>query len=79
MMSAMSAIKGRAQRVGSRPASPSVLLQGRVSIEAHAAARAAADEAGISIAAYLDALVLADAELRIVRPSTGYKQEALPA
>jgi hypothetical protein len=60
----MSAIRGRATRkaVGV----PSVLLQGRVSVEARDAAHKAADELGISIAAYLDALVLADAVHQIV-------------
>ena len=41
---------------------------------------AAADEAGISIAAYLEALVLADAEHRIVRrPDSPYHQESMTA
>ena len=54
-------------------------LQGRVSVEAREAARAAADELGLSIAAYLEALVLADAERRIVRPQATYRQEAMTA
>jgi hypothetical protein len=56
-----------------------VPLQGRVSVEAREAARAAADELGLSIAAYLEALVLADAERRIVRPQATYRQEAMTA
>ena len=48
-------------------------------MEARNAAHAAAEEVGMSMAAYLEALVLADAELRIVRPRTTYKQESLTA
>lgn len=76
----MAAVKGRthgrSQRITQR-GGPTVLLQGRVSEVARDAARAAADAAGISMAAYLEALVLADAQLHIVRPDTD--QEALPA
>jgi len=74
----MPAARGRPQRKSS-PATPYVLLQGRVSVEARNAAHAAAEEVGMSMAAYLEALVLADAELRIVRPRTTYKQESLTA
>lgn len=45
-----------------------MLLQGRVLPSTRDAARAAADAAGISIAAYLEALVVADAESHFVRP-----------
>lgn len=50
-----------------------------MSVEARDAARAAADEAGISIAAYLDALVLADAEHHLVRQHLRYHQESMTA
>lgn len=76
----MSAVQGRSKRHSSGPAAPAVLLQGRVSIEAREAARAAADEMGMSIAAYLEALVLADAQHRIVRPiESPYRQEVMTA
>lgn len=74
----MPAVKGRANR-GVAPGTPTVLLQGRVSPEARDAARTAADEAGISIAAYIDALVLADAEGHFVRPRLTYQQEKFSA
>ena len=80
-MTRMAAVKGRSKRSAPRNA-PTVLLQGRVSPEAHAAARAAADDAGMSIAAYLEALVLADREACLVRPKHGtpkYRQEAITA
>lgn len=48
-------------------------------MEARDAARAAADEAGISIAAYLEALVLADAEQHFVRQKLPYRQESMTA
>lgn len=75
----MSAVRGRAKRNSSGPAEPTVLLQGRVSVDAREAARAAADHLGMSIAAYLEALVLADAEQRIVRPQATYRQEVMTA
>lgn len=71
----MSAVKGR--KIRERRGEPSVLLQGRVLPAAHEAAREAADEMGISIAAYLETLVLADAQQRIVRPQAPYVQEVL--
>ena len=74
----MPAVRGRSHRK-SPSGSPTVPLQGRVSVEAREAARAAADELGLSIAAYLEALVLADAERRIVRPQAPYRQEAMTA
>ena len=48
-------------------------------MEARDAARAAADEAGISIAAYLEALLLADAEHHLVRRRVAYRQESMTA
>jgi predicted alpha/beta-hydrolase family hydrolase len=69
---------GRSHRITQR-GTPTVLLQGRVSEEARDAARDAADAAGISIAAYLEALVLADAEHHLVRPDADTHPEALPA
>ncbi|WP_284252936.1 hypothetical protein [Litorihabitans aurantiacus] len=72
----MSAVKGR--KVRGSAGEPVVLLQGRVIPAARDAAREAADELGISIAAYLEALVLADAEQRMVRPQAPYVQEVLP-
>lgn len=56
-----------------------MLLQGRVSERARDAARAAADAAGISMAAYLEALVLADAEHHYVSRAQLYHQEAITA
>jgi len=56
-----------------------VLLQGRVSEEARDAARRAADEVGISMAAYLEVLVLADAEHHYVSRTQRYHQEEMPA
>ncbi|PWJ23351.1 hypothetical protein ATK17_3845 [Branchiibius hedensis] len=68
-MSAMAAVRGRAKRAV--PAgTPAVLLQGRVSPETRDAARAAADAAGISIAAYIELLVQADAREHFVRPES---------
>ncbi len=76
----MSAVRGRSKRNTTPPGTPSVLLQGRVSVEARDAARIAADEAGISMAAYLEALVLADAVHRFVRrPSSPCHQETMTA
>jgi len=74
----MAAVKGRAQRPAPQ-GSPVFMLQGRVSEAARNAAREAADEAGISIAAYLDALVLADAQHHFLQRSTRYHQEAMTA
>jgi hypothetical protein len=57
-----------------------VILSGRVPEHVRDAAREAADAAGVSIAQYLEALVLADAEARFVRPSSPrYTQEAMTA
>lgn len=53
----MSAVKGRAQRP---PGKPTRLLQGRVDPGVHAKATIAAHAAGISVAAYLEALVERD-------------------
>ena len=76
----MGAVRGRAKRNSTLVAVPTVLLQGRVPVETRDAARTAADELGLSIAAYLEALVLADAEQRIVRPPrTPYQQEVMTA
>ena len=73
----MGAVTGRSQRAGERGA-PTVPLQGRVSESAREAAREAADALGISMAAYLEKLVLADAEHHLVRPTGPFVQEALP-
>jgi hypothetical protein len=43
------------------------------------AARAAADALGISMSAYFEALILADAEQHFVRPAQEYHQEAISA
>ncbi len=76
----MPAVRGRAKRNPSPIAVPTVLLQGRVPAETRDAARHAADELGISIAAYLEALVMADAEQHLVRPGQSpYHQEAMTA
>ena len=75
----MSAVRGRSKRNSAPPGTPTVLIQGRVSVEARDAARAAADEAGISIAAYLEALLLADAEHHLVRRRVAYRQESMTA
>ena len=72
----MSAVKGRSKRP---PGAATVPLQGRVPENVRDAARVAADAAGISISAYLEALVLADAEQHFVRPAQEYRQEAIPA
>ena len=77
-MGVMPAVRGRSHR-SSPKGTPTVPLQGRVSVEARDAARTAADELGLSMAAYLEALVLADAEQRIVRPESTYQQEAMTA
>ncbi len=74
----MAAVKGRSKRPAPQ-GSPAVLLQGRVSELARDAARVAADQAGISIAAYLEALVLADAEHHFLQRATRYHQEAMSA
>lgn len=74
----MPAVKGRAHRPKAT-ASPTVLLQGRVPPEVRELASGAADAAGISLASYLEALVLADAEECFVRPAGPYRQERLPA
>ena len=74
----MSAVKGRSRRHGAHPV-PTMLLQGRVSVEAHTAAKAAADAAGISMSTYLEAVVLADAEAHLVSQAGTFHQEALTA
>ncbi len=56
-----------------------VLLQGRVPESVRDVAREAAGASGISIAAYLEALVLTDAEKHFVRPVQQYRQEAISA
>jgi len=72
----MSAVKGRSKRP---TGAATVTLQARVPESVRDAARSAADAAGISIAAYLEALILADAEQHFVRPAQEYRQEAIPA
>ena len=58
------------------PGMPTRLLQGRVSPAAHAAAKHSADELGLSIAAYLDRLVLADEQKHFLdRPTPVYEQQ----
>lgn len=74
-MWAMASVKGRSYRKDRGAAT--VLLQGRVPESVRDTAREAANAAGISIAAYLEALVLADAEEHFVRPM--FPQEALSA
>lgn len=75
----MAAVRGRAQRRDVVVGAPSCLLQGRVSVEARDAAREAANAMGMSIAAYLDALVLADADNHILPRRLPFAQEALSA
>jgi predicted HicB family RNase H-like nuclease len=72
----MPAVKGRSKRP---TGSATVTLQGRVPENVRDAARAAADAAGISMAAYLEALILTDAEQHLVRPAQEYRQEAISA
>lgn len=73
----MSAVRGRTTR--RTRGSATRLLQGRVDPQTHAAASAAADELGISLAAYLEALVLADQAENFVRPGPDHspRQEAI--
>ena len=73
-MSPMPSVKGRAHRPSG---GPTRLLQGRVAPEAHEAARAAADEEGLSIAAYIERLVLEDAKRRAENPRPRPHQEAI--
>ena len=54
-------------------------MQVRVPESVRDAARAAADALGISMAAYIEALVLADADQHFVRPAQEYRQEAISA
>lgn len=70
----MASVKGRSHRPGG---GPTRLLQGRVAPEAHEAARAAADEDGMSIAAYIERLVLEDAKRRAKHPRPLPRQEAM--
>lgn len=70
----MGSVKGRAHRSAG---AATVLLQGRVPPDVRDLARTAADEAGISIASYLEALVRTDAEQHYVRPAQPYTQEEL--
>ncbi len=77
----MSAVKGRthgrSRRITER-GGPTALLQGRVSEAVRDMARSGADASGISMAAYLEALILADAQTHFVRPDD-YAQEAQSA
>lgn len=66
-MRCMSAVKGRACRPGRGQTTK--LLQGRVAPEAHEAAKTAADAEGLSIAAYIERLVLEDAKRRAAEPA----------
>lgn len=70
----MGAMRGRAHRPAGTATVP---LQGRVPEHVRDSARDAADAAGISIATYLEKLVLADAQHHFVRPQGPYIQEAL--
>ena len=72
----MAAVKGRAKRP---TGDATKLLQGRVPDTVKKLADSAADETGISLSAYLEALVLADAEHHFVRASQTYLQEAISA
>ncbi|MDN5899592.1 MAG: hypothetical protein L0H74_05935 [Brachybacterium sp.] len=74
----MSAVKGRSKRATGEATK---LLQGRVPEAVKKTADQAADETGISLSAYLEALVIADAQHRIVRVRDEeiYHQEALTA
>ena len=74
----MPPVKGRTPRRPTR-AEAMVLLQGRVPEAVRDVAREAADAAGISIAAYLEALVLADLDGHFVRPEQTSIQEAISA
>jgi len=74
MVEYMGSVKGRSHRPAGEA---TVLLQGRVPPVVRDLARTAADEAGISIASYLEALVRTDAEHRYVRPAQYYSQEEL--
>lgn len=72
----MPAVKGRSRR----PTGPATVpMQVRVPESVRDAARAAADALGISMAAYIEALVLADAEQHFVRPAQEFRQEAISA
>jgi|GEM_PF-951981 len=75
-MTGMSAVKGRSRRP---PGAATVTLQGRMPENVRDAARAAADALGISMSAYFEALILADAEQHFVRPAQEYHQEAISA
>jgi hypothetical protein len=72
----MAAMRSRSNRP---QGGATVLLQGRVPESVRDAARAAAGASRISIAAYLEALVLADAEQHFVRPAQEFRQEAISA
>jgi predicted HicB family RNase H-like nuclease len=72
----MSAVKGRVKRPQGAATVP---MQVRVPESVRNAARAAADGLGISMAAYIEALMLADAEQHFVRPAQEYRQEAISA
>lgn len=73
-MTVMASVKGRSHRASG---GPTRLLQGRVSPETHDAARAAADQDGMSIASYLEHLVLEDARRRQTNPRPALCQEAI--
>lgn len=73
-MTVMASVKGRSHRASG---GPTRLLQGRVSPETHEAARAAADQDGMSIASYLEHLVLEDARRRQTTPRPALCQEAI--
>lgn len=74
----MPAVKGRHSR-SHNVTEPTVPIQGRVSVQAHQAARAAADAAGVSMAKYLEALLLFDEQHRVVRPNQdAIEQGGLP-
>ena len=62
----MPAVKGRGRRTAS--GLPTVILQARVDPVTRTLAGKRADETGMSMAAYIEALVLADAERGIIPP-----------
>jgi len=81
MLARMSAIKARARRADN---APTVLLQGRVSPDTRAEVQAAAAESGVSIAYYLDALIMQLVEERgslpvVDRPRPQREELPIPA
>lgn len=74
----MSAVKGRRKRATTRE--PVVTLQARLPVEVRDAARDAADGLGLSLAAYVEALIVGDhREHYLSRDEEQYRQEVLTA